>query len=125
MKARTNHTSKLDQLVSRVQGGSLEAGAELFRFVMQTAEPYLQSTVGVEDVESDLEDVVSVTWDAIRNGALLKPEYLPAFVETLIWQQVRRHVHPQKAAAPGFIVITGGRTPGRKSPPDPLLAPQT
>jgi hypothetical protein len=115
-----------EQLVNRVQGGTLDAGAELFRFVMKAAEPYLQSTVTLEDVESELENVVSVTWDAIRDGALLKPEHLPSFVETLIWQQVRRHLQRDQVPSrdPVLFLVPSGPKRTRDVPDGPSLAPQ-
>jgi hypothetical protein len=124
---RHQDLAKVENLVKRVQGGSLDAGVELFRFVMETAEPYLQSTVTLEDVEAELENVVSVTWDAIRDGALLKPEFLPSFVQTLIWQQVRHHLQRNQAGEPepGLFLVPD-ETKRRADPPaDPLLAPQT
>jgi hypothetical protein len=85
-------TEALKALVRDVQIGSVDAGAALYRFVMRAAEPYLRSVVRAEDIEEELGEVVATVWDAIQDGAILRVEFLPSFVETLIWQRIRLHL---------------------------------
>lgn len=94
--------------MNRVRAGVPESEAELAAFIEEAAAPYLKLARSAGGEDEIFQLLLQAARETIQSGALLRPEFLEAFVQTLAWQHIK-HAVPS-AARPGWdhTLISGG-----------------